>query len=121
MPSGFNFNTKIQLVRKVIEVTLDEYDRGSLVAGAGGQVTEGADQVGQLTRGGSFGFHLADQAAVLLLDSTGNRFLQSIAGEICEVIVRKVFQLQFINIWVLCLKILFTGMLKCKMNLLKTH
>ena len=30
----------------VVKVTLDEYDRGSLVAGTAGQVAEGSDQIG---------------------------------------------------------------------------
>ena len=41
----------VRLVRRVVvEVSLDEDDRGALVAGAAGQVAQGADQVGELTR-----------------------------------------------------------------------
>ena len=42
---------KIYLVGVVIEVTLDMDDGGTLVAGAGGQVAQGADQVGQAAGG----------------------------------------------------------------------
>ena len=58
---------------------------GALIAGAGGQVAQGADQVGQAAGGGTLGDHLAHQIAVLLGDLVLDSFLQCIAGQMGKI------------------------------------
>ena len=48
----------------VVEIALDEDDGGALVARAGGQVAQRADQIGQAAGSGTLGHHLANQIAV---------------------------------------------------------
>ena len=48
----------------IVEVTLNVDDGGTLVTGAGGQVAQRTDQVGQAAGGGAFGGHIAHQAAI---------------------------------------------------------
>ena len=64
-------------------------DGGALVAGAGGQVAQGADQVGQAAGSGALGGHGAGQVA-LLADLFLDGGLQSVAGQVGEIVVSQV-------------------------------
>ena len=64
-------------VRKVVEVVLDEDDRGALVAAAAGEVAQRADQVGEAARGGALRVHAALEVAFLLADAFADRRFES--------------------------------------------
>ena len=82
----------------VVEVTLDIDDGGALVAGAGGQVAQRANQVGEPTGSGTLGYHVAHQAgAVLLLNLLLDGIPESLAGEGGEVVVRQILELQLVG------------------------
>ena len=81
------------LVCVIVEVTLNINERGSLVAGAGGQVTQGAEQVCQSSRCCALGRHLSDQIAVLFADCLFNRAFQLVTSELAEIVVRQIFEL----------------------------
>ena len=80
----------------VVEITLDVDDGSTLVTGAGGQVTQGADQVGQAAGGSTLGSHGACQIA-LCPDCALNGSLQIGAGQGSEIIVSQILQLQLIG------------------------
>ena len=80
------------LIGIVVKIALYQNNRGPLVAGAGSQVAERADQVGKLTGRGAFRRHVANQAAALLHDTVGNGLLQIFTGQIRKIIVRQIFQ-----------------------------
>ena len=61
------------LVCVIVEVTLNINERGSLVAGAGGQITQGAEQVCQSSRCCALCSHLSVQLPVLLAGRLFNR------------------------------------------------
>ena len=69
------------LVGVVIEVALHQDEGGALVAGAGGQVAQGADQIGQTAGGSALGGHGACQIA-LFSDLLADGFLQRFAGKV---------------------------------------
>ena len=81
----------------VVKITLTQNDRRSLLAGAGGQVAEGTDEVGQLAGRRALGCHVADEAAFLRLDALGNGCLQRFAGKIREIVVGEVLELQLVR------------------------
>lgn len=88
---------KVKLLGVVVEVTLNVDDRGTLVAAAGGQVAQRADEVGEPSRGRALGCHLTLEVAVLFLDLLRDSCLELIAGEICKIIVGKVLELQLVG------------------------
>ena len=94
---GVKFNA-VSIGGIVIEVALDEDDGGALIAGAGGQVAQGADEVGEAAGGGSLRGHIAHQVAVLLDDLALDGFLQRVAGEVGEIVVRQILQLQLVGV-----------------------
>ena len=55
----------------VVEITLHQHDRSSLVARSAGQVAQRADEIGQLARRGALGHHLSHKIGVLLADAVG--------------------------------------------------
>jgi len=55
----------------IVEVALHQHDGGALVAGAGGQIAQGADQVGELAGRGALGDHAALQRGAVLGGDTG--------------------------------------------------
>ena len=69
------------LIGIIVKISLYQNNRRAFVAGAGGQVAEGSDQVGKLTGRGAFRRHVANQAAALLHDTVGNGFFQFFAGK----------------------------------------
>ena len=81
----------------VVKITLNQDDRSTLVAGAGGQVAEGTDEVGQLAGRRALGCHVADEAAFLCLDALGNGCLQRFAGKIRKIVVGEVLELQLVR------------------------
>ena len=81
----------------VVEVALDIDEGGALVTGTGGQVTQGADQVGQAAGGSTLRDHLAYKVAVLVLDFILNGLLQGLAGQGGEVVVSQILQLQLVG------------------------
>ena len=81
----------------VVEVALDVDNGGTLVAGAGGQVAERTDQVGQLTGGSTLGSHLTNQVAVLFTDLGVDRLLQLLAAQSGELVVCQILQLQLVG------------------------
>lgn len=83
----------------VVEIALDIDDGGALVAAAGGQVTQGTDEIGKVAGGSTLGDHVAHQGdlGILLTDLLGNGLLQGIALEIGKVLVGQVLQLQLIG------------------------
>ena len=82
----------VLIVGVVIKVTLNQHDRGSLVARTGGQITQGTDQVGKLSWGGTLRSHVADQIRVLGLDAFGDRRLQLFTVKMLEIIIGEVFE-----------------------------
>ena len=52
----------------VVKIALNKNNGGALVAGAGGKVAQGTDQVGQLSGSGTLGCHIADEIVLLFTD-----------------------------------------------------
>ena len=92
------FFAVFSVVGVVVEIALNVDDGGTLVAGAGGQVAQGADQVRQAAGGSALGDHVAHQRAAVL---SGNAALdglpQLLAVQTGEIVVRQVLQLQFVG------------------------
>ena len=53
-------DAELIFVYVVVKVPLNQDDGGALVAAAGGQVAEGADEVGQAAGGSALGLHRTD-------------------------------------------------------------
>ena len=81
----------------VVKITLNQYDRSSLVSRSARQVAERADEVGQLTRSRTLRCHVADKAARLLANAVRYSLLQLLARQILEIVVREIFQLQLVR------------------------
>ena len=81
----------------VIKVSLNEDDGRTLVARAGGQIAERADQIGQTAGRRALGRHLADQVAVLLLDLAFDRLTKRLAREGSELVVCQVLELELVG------------------------
>ena len=81
----------------VVKVTLYQNDRCSLIARAGRQIAQRTDQVGQLSGCRTLRRHVSDKVCVLGADALGDSRLQLIAVAMLVVVIRKVFQLQFIR------------------------
>ena len=92
------FFAVFSVVGVVVEIALNVDDGGTLVAGAGGQVAQGADQVRQAAGGSALGDHVAHQrAAVLSGDAALDGLPQLLAVQTGEIVVRQVLQLQFVG------------------------
>ena len=81
----------------VVEIALNVDDGGTLVARAGGQVAQGADQVGQAAGRGALGGHFAHQGAVLLFDLVFDGIPQRLAGQGGKVVVRQILELELVG------------------------
>ena len=81
----------------IIKISLDQNDRRTLVAGTAGQVAQRTDQIGQLSRCRTLRYHIAYQIVLLLADAVGDRFLKRFAGQVLEIVVRQIFQLQLVG------------------------
>ena len=81
----------------IIKITLDQNDRGSLVAGSACEVTQRSDQICELAGSRSLGCHAALEIGILLADAFGNGLSQLITGKMFEIIVGQIFELEFIG------------------------
>ena len=87
----------MNLVGIVIKVTLNQYHGSTLVARAAGKIAKRADQVGQLTGGGTLGCHIAHKVVVLGADACGDSLLERVTRKILEIVVGKVFKLKLVG------------------------
>ena len=71
---------------------------GAFVAGAGGQVSQRADQVGQAAWGVvPLGYHLTFQVLVLVADVVGDGFFEGgIAAQVKKVVVCQIFEFDLV-------------------------
>ena len=72
-------------------------DRSTLVARAGGEVTQRADKVGELSWSRTLGGHLTVEVAVLLLYSFLDSFLELVARQSGKVVVCKILELKLVG------------------------
>ena len=81
----------------VVEIALDVDDGCALIARTGGQVAQRTDQVGQAAGGCTLGCHLANQIVVLLLDLLLDGLTQCLTGQVCELVVGQILQLELVG------------------------
>ena len=83
----------------VVEIALNIDDGGALVAAAGGQIAQGADEIREAAGGGALGDHVAHKGSlgVLLADLLGDGLLQRLAAEVGKVLVGQILQLQLVG------------------------
>ena len=83
----------------VIEIALNQYDRRTLVARAGGQVTQRANKVGELTRSRALRRHVTNKGALrfFITDRLGDRLTEGFTGEILIVVVSEILELELIG------------------------
>ena len=93
---GAAFAAPIEFHGIVDEIALHQNDGGALIAGAGGQVAQRTDQVGQTAGSGALGGHGTGHIA-LFTDPLLDSLLQCLAGEIRKVVVSQVLQLQLVG------------------------
>ena len=83
---------------EVVKIALDVDDGRALVTGAGGEVTERTDKIGETTGSRTLGYHIAHEGGtVLLTDAFLDGILESLAGQLGEVVVGKILQLQLVG------------------------
>ena len=82
-------------VGKAVKVTLDQDNRCALISTSGGQVGQGTEQVGQLTRRGTAGVRDEIPITFLLGDGLPDRLFQGLPRKFGKFIVSQVFQFQF--------------------------
>ena len=87
----------LRSVGVVLKVALYQNYWGALVAGAGGQVAQGAQKVGKPARGGTLGGHAALQVGVLFAYGVFYCRAELLALEIREVVISKVLELQLVG------------------------
>ena len=90
LPSGWR-GRGVFLFCIVVKIPLNVDDGRTLVAAAGAQIAEGADQVRKLPGRGALGGHLPLQVLILLVNLGGDGGLQLLAGEVRKVVVGQVF------------------------------
>lgn len=80
----------------IVEIALNVYNGGALVAATGSKVAERADKVGQAARRSALGDHLPYQISVLFMDFLFYRVPQGFAGELGKIVVSQVLEFQFV-------------------------
>ena len=93
------FFVVFSVVGVVVEIALNVDDGGTLVAGAGGQVAQGADQVRQAAGGSALGDHVAHQrAAVLSGDAALDGLPQLLAVQTGEIVIARYFSFNSLGV-----------------------
>lgn len=86
-----------RLIGIVIKVSLHQYYGRAFVAGAGGQIAERADEVGELTGRGALRGHVAHKVAPLGANAGRDGFPERFTREIAVVVVGQIFQFDFVG------------------------
>ena len=84
----------------VVKIALNIDDWGALIAGTRGQVSQRADEVSQAAWGSALCHHSALEILclfVLIMDIFLDCVLERITGQVCKIVICKVFKLDLIR------------------------